>query len=73
MRMKSLATMSGVVIFLCSFAASADMTKMCNDTQETKCTHFCLSHKGMKSCMLDKTKHSGMCTCMDGTMHMKKK
>ena len=73
MRMKSLVTVSGIVFFLYSFTASADVTKMCNDTQKTKCTHFCMSHKGMKSCMLDITKNNGMCTCTDGTMHMKKK
>lgn len=70
---KSLATLSGFMIFLSSFAVSADVTKMCNETKMMKCKHFCTSHKGMKSCMVDETKLSGMCTCMDGTMHMKKK
>lgn len=63
-----------VGFFLCfSHALAADDTMDCNDKQQKKCAHFCQTHQGMKSCVIDITIKSGTCTCSDGTTHNKHK
>lgn len=73
MSIKSLAALFSCILFFSPLTVLADQTKNCNDKQVMNCAHFCMMHKGVKSCILDMTTRSGTCSCNDGASHSKSK
>lgn len=71
MSIRPLIVVLSMGLYFSPILAVADQTQPCKAMQQANCQRFCQAHQGSKSCIVDITKRSGTCTCVDGTTHSK--